>query len=325
MKATALAHPNSAVVKYWGCSDPSLVLPLNSSASITIGPYGTRTTVEFSKRYAKDVSFINGQRTEGDSKTRIDRHLGRIRDIAGVHLHAKVVSINDFPAESGFGSSASGFAALTLAATRALGRGLTEKDLSIIARQGSGSASRSVVGGFSIWEKGTDSEDSYSYSIAGPKGLDMRVLMASVGGRKGISSTRGMSLAGTSPLMRAWLATKGDRMEAFKEAVKGRDIARIGEIAEAESLCLHAICMTSTPPIVYWTPTTLAIMGKVMAMRDEGIDAFYSVDAGAGVYVYVDPKNESQVAGSLETIDGVEEVFRCEVAAGAKLLKEHLF
>lgn len=325
MKATAMAHPNSAIVKYWGKSDEELGLPLNSSASVTIAPYCTRTTVEFSKAYAKDEAFVDNEKASGETEVRIVKHLDRIRKLAGVSLRARVVSLNDFPLGCGFGSSASGFAALTLAASRASELDLRERELSILARQGSGSACRSIPGGFVIWRKGERSEDSYAQSIAEPGDIDMRILMVSVGKRKEISSARGMTLAKTSPLMEAWLAQKDERISSLTKAVRQKSIGEIGSISEAESLCLHAICMTSNPPIIYWAPTTLRIMREVLIMREEGIEAYFSVDAGASVYVYTHPEHEIGVSTRLREIEGVERVLRCKVGSGARIVGKHLF
>ncbi len=148
MKATAIANSNIALVKYWGKRDPNLILPHNSSISMTLDNLHTTTTVEFNESFENHQVTINGKNAHGEEYRRIEEHLALLQRVSKKKVFAKIVSENNFPKKAGLASSASGFAALTLAGTTALGQKLNSKELSILARRGSGSASRSILGGF---------------------------------------------------------------------------------------------------------------------------------------------------------------------------------
>ena len=163
-KITARAYSNIAFIKYWGRKDEILRLPTNGSISMNLSNLFTTTTVEFSSQYTADEITINGKKDEL-MNNRVIRHLDIVRKLKKVETRAKVVSINNFPTGTGLSSSASGFAALTLAAAKSIGLHLSEKELSILARQGSGSACRSIPNGFVEWENGEKSEDSYAKTI----------------------------------------------------------------------------------------------------------------------------------------------------------------
>src|SRR3989304_6673895 len=167
-KATAIAPSNIAFTKYWGRKDEVLRLPENGSISMCLSDLLTTTTVEFSENYTKDEVIINGGGLEAGEAERVIKHLDRVRKMANISLKAKVVSNNNFPTGTGLSSSSSGFAALTLAASKAAGLNLSEKELSILARQGSGSACRSIPDGFVEWLDGDTNETSYAVSLYPP-------------------------------------------------------------------------------------------------------------------------------------------------------------
>jgi diphosphomevalonate decarboxylase len=206
MKATAVAPANIAFIKYWGKRDEKLRLPLNSSFSMNLTGSYTTTTVEFSSSYSKDeVSLLHGNFSEKEI-TRVIDGLKRIRLQAGIHEFARVITQNTFPKGAGAAASASGFAALSMAGAEAAGVSLSEKELTILARLGSGSACRSIPDGFVLWEKGTTSEDSYAYSIYPSTYWDLRDILVIVDSHmKKIPTTEGMENIQTSPNLGARL------------------------------------------------------------------------------------------------------------------------
>src|SRR3989304_954806 len=198
---TALAHPNIAFIKYWGNRDNVLRLPSNSSISMNLDGLYTRTTVSFQPSLPFDELIINGHETTGKGLERISQMLDIIRGMANITERAEVISENNFPSGAGIASSASAFAALALAGSRAAGLKLDEQELSRLARRGSGSASRSIPGGFVEWQAGTGDDDSFAFSIARPDHWKLVDCIAIVtASHKKTGSTEGHSIAGTSPL-----------------------------------------------------------------------------------------------------------------------------
>ena len=169
LTATALAHPNIALIKYWGNRDEALRLPASGSLSMNLAELETVTTVTFSPELSEDVVYLGGEPQADPTRQRVSAHLDLVRRPAGLKLRARVDSRNNFPMGAGLASSASGFAALTLAGAAAAGLSLSEPALSALARRGSGSACRSIPGGFVEWQAGTDADDSFAFSIAPPQ------------------------------------------------------------------------------------------------------------------------------------------------------------
>src|SRR5690625_3856942 len=173
MQATAKAHTNIALIKYWGKRDESLILPTNNSLSLTLDAFYTTTKVQFDLELEEDIFNLDGQVVQGVQYDRVKQFLDMIRAYADqLNIFAKVDSTNTVPTAAGFASSASGFAALAAASTHALGLDLSDQELSRLTRMGSGSACRSIYGGFAEWEQGQkeDGSDSYAVPIA-PKKL----------------------------------------------------------------------------------------------------------------------------------------------------------
>lgn len=285
--ATAVANANIAFIKYWGNRDEKLRLPANSSLSMTLSGLETETTVEFSEGRADDEVIIGGQAQTGQARDRVVAHLDTIRARAGIAWRARVESSNNFPVGAGIASSASAFAALSLAGAAAAGLDLTEPELSALARLGSGSAARSIPGGFVEWQAGSDDapETSFAWSIAPPEHWDLVDVIAVVSQKlKAVGSTGGHALAGTSPLQAARVATAAERLQRCREALLTRDFPRFIEVVEADSNLMHAVMMTSTPPLFYWEPITLAIIKSVRRWRSEGLEVGYTIDAGPNVH-----------------------------------------
>ncbi len=320
--ATAQASPNLAFIKYWGNRDDALRLPANGSLSMNLDGLYTRTTVSFQPSLPFDELIINGRDVTGPALDRVSGLLGLIRTIAGLKDQAEVVSENNFPSGAGLASSASAFAALTLAATRAAGLHLSERDLSRLARRGSGSACRSIPGGFVEWQVGAGDEDSWAVSIAGPdhwRIVDCIAIVSDAHKRTG--STEGHALAGTSPLQAARIADTPRRLELCRRAILECDFAGLASIVELDSDMMHAVMMTSTPALHYWMPASLEVMKSVRAWRAQGLSACYTVDAGANVHVLCPSAGGPDIAARLRKISGVKAVLNAGVGGPAKLLE----
>lgn len=326
-KSTAISHSNIALVKYWGKGDEKLRLPVNSSVAIALDNLTTTTTVEFLENLEKDEVELIGVGFEEGEVEKVSKHLDRVRDMAGIKTRAKVVSNNSFPKAAGMASSASGFSALSVAAATAAGLKLSEKDLSILARQGSGSASRSVPGGVSVWHAGNSSESSFAERIDYPKDWDLRVLlvMASDTSVKKVGSTEGMALAPSSPYFKTAVSEAELNIERLKDAMSKGDYLAFGKVIEDECFRLHMLCMTTTPNILYWRGVTIEIFQKLLSMREIGIYAFFTVDAGPHVHVVCQAKDVESVKTSLGELSGIKTIIECGTGEGTKVIEEHLF
>ncbi len=292
--ATAQACANLAFVKYWGKRDTSLNLPLNNSISMTLDGARTTTIVRFSEEYDQDEVLQTGEPAAASFAARVSTHLERIRRLAGVTTSARVETYNNFPSGTGFASSASGFAALTLAATQACGLQLEERELSILARQGSGSACRSIPAGYAEWHAGVDNESSFATQLAPAQHWDLVDVAVLVTQRaKDVPSSAGHLLATRSPFWRARHESLPLRLEAVRESLLGRNFNRFGREIEAEALEMHAIMLTSAherggswqPGIFYWTPDTLRLLCAVQEWRREGLSVYFTLDAGPTVHL----------------------------------------
>jgi len=326
-KATALACSNIAFVKYWGKRDEALRLPLNSSVSMALSQATTRTTVAFESRLCQDEVAIDGCAAPALVRLRVVRHLDRIRQISGVAQRARVASFNGFPPDAGLASSASGFAALTLAGTRAAGLELSAKELSCLARLGSGSAARSIPGGFSEWHAGSEHESSWGEQIAPPDHWPgLRDIVAVVAGEpKPAGSTQGMALAQSSPHFETRLSLVPGRLLRVRQAVLDRDLTSLGEVSEEEAIELHLIAMSSRPPIFYWRPETVAFIHRVLAWRSEGLKVYFTMDAGPNVHMLCQEESAGSIVAALEGMAEVQQIIVNAPGPAARLCSGHLF
>ncbi|MEA3345662.1 MAG: diphosphomevalonate decarboxylase [Chloroflexota bacterium] len=326
-KATAVACSNIAFVKYWGKRDEALRLPLNSSLSMALSRATTTTTVAFDPNLAEDEISIDGQVAPGPAQLRVIRHLDRIRRMARLKQRARVASRNSFPRDAGLASSASGFSALTLAATSAAGLKLSAEELSRLARLGSGSAARSIPSGFDEWHAGRDHESSFAEQIAPPQHWpELRDIVAVLErAPKTVGSTEGMALARTSPHLAKRLALVPERLERARQAILDRDLAALGEVSEEEAVELHLIAMSSHPPIFYWQPATLALIHRVLAWRSEGLKVYFTIDAGPNVHLLCEKKDAKPIIAALEEMVEVKQIIVNMPGPAAHLCSEHLF
>ena len=320
--ATAIANPNLAFIKYWGNRDNTLRLPVNGSISMNLEGLYTRTTVSFQPSLSFDQLSINGHEVRGAGLDRISHILDLIRDRAHIQERAVVTSENNFPSGAGIASSASAFAALALAGSKAAGLDLSEPELSRMARRGSGSAARSIPGGFVEWQAGTSDEDSFAVSIAEPDHWDVVdcVVIVSAAHKK-TGSTEGHSLAPTSPLQAARVGDAPRRLEICRKAILERNFETFASIVELDSDMMHAVMMTSTPALHYWKSASMEVMGCVRQWRMDGIPACYTVDAGPNVHV-ITPKSEAHlVEQRLREIKGVQDILIARPGGPARIVE----
>ena len=321
--ATALAHPNIAFIKYWGDEDSSLRIPVNGSISMNLDCLYSQTTVEFDSSLERDLLTIGGQVPSENAVQRVHEFLNRVRSLAGISTFANVTSENNFPTGSGIASSASGFAALSLAASTAAGLELAQRDLSRLARRGSGSACRSIPGGFVEWLRGEDDQSSYAISIASHGYWELRDCIAVTSREhKDTGSTAGHSLAGSSLLQAVRVEDAERRLDICREAILRRDFDAFADIVELDSNLMHAVMMTSQPRIYYWQPATLDVMHSVVEWRLSGIPVCFTIDAGPNVHVITTSENASKVLEKLEQIPGVLEVLVGQPGKEARLLDQ---
>lgn len=325
MKSTAVAPSNIAFIKYWGKKDEALRLPENASISMNLSNLLTTTTVEFDSKLEQDIVMINGH-TDEKEITRVTKHLDRIRKIAGVELKAKVISENNFPSGTGLSSSASGFAAFTIAATKAAGLKLSEKELSILARMGSGSACRSIPNGFIEWLDGDTNETSYAVSLY-PKDYwniaDVVVIASNE--KKIVPTSEGQKLSKSSPFFNTRISHMPEKIKMLKQYLKEKDFTAFGELIESEALELHSIMLTSTPSLIYLLPNTLRIMLEVKKLRSEGLEVYFTLNTGQDVHLICESKNAKMIAKKAQKIEDVRDTIINLPADGARAVNNHLF
>ena len=309
MKATALAHPNIALVKYWGKRDEELILPRHGSLSMTLEGLAATTTVEFCER-EDDAATIDGRRLEGEELSRITRVLDLVRARAGISHRARVASKTDFPKAAGLASSSAGGAALAAAAAWAAGLQLDRRELSLLARRNSGSACRSVDGGFCEWLRGEaeDGSDSFAVQVASESHWpELRmVVVICAEEAKAISSREAMKrTVETSPYFAAWARSAEDDVAGARAALLARDLPALGALAERNAWRMHAAAMAADPHIVYLQPTTLAVVRMLEGLRAGGLPAWLTLDAGPNPVILCLASSASRLTMRLASAPGV--------------------
>ena len=322
MTKTAYAHPNIAFIKYWGNRDDALRLPVNGSVSMNLAALRTKTSVTFRDDLKDgDVLTVNGQEVTGASLNRAAKFMDEVRRLSGEERFAEIVSENNFPMGAGIASSASAFAALALAGSAAAGLDLSERDCSRLARMGSGSACRSVPGGFCEWLYGSGDADSVSGSIAPAEHWDLTDLIAVISGEhKKVGSSAGHGMAATSPYQSARVADAPARIEKCRTAILNKDFAALAEVSERDCLLMHAVMMTSTPPLLYWEPASIALVKGVKAWREEGIPCFCTLDAGPNVHILCPSEAADEIRSRVERVPGVKDILSSGPGGKAALL-----
>ena len=318
---TARANSNIAFIKYWGNADNTLRIPVNPSISMNLDGIHTTTSVRWDDSLTSDSLVLNGKETTGQALDRVSQHLDILRKRANIQTYAEVISSNNFPMGAGIASSAASFAALTAAAAAAAGLDLSEQELTTIARLGSGSASRSIPTGYVEWHQGTDHASSYAESIATPEYWDLRDVVAVVSeAHKEVGSRQGHTTANTSDLQAARVSGAVERLRIVKQAILERDFAPFAEVVEYDSNLMHAVMMTSRPPLFYWQPATLSVMAKIRQLRQGGLDVCYTLDAGPNIHCICTAEAAETVVRELQAIDGVQDTLIAKPGTGVLII-----
>ncbi|MBB1122959.1 diphosphomevalonate decarboxylase [Limosilactobacillus albertensis] len=322
--ATAKAHTNIALVKYWGKENQELIIPQTDSLSLTLNEFYTTTTVNFDDQLTSDQVYVDKQLLDQQDAKKVVHILNLVRELSGINYFAKVDSINHVPTAAGLASSASAFAALAGAASSAAGLKLSSRDLSRLARRGSGSATRSIYGGLVEWQKGTDDQSSFAKPILEDVDFPIEMLAVLVNTKKKkISSRSGMqSSVATSPYYDAWRKVVAHDMTAIKEAIKAKDIDLIGHIAEENALRMHALTLSADPGFTYFNAETLTIIKAVQDLRNNGINCYYTMDAGPNVKVIYDRMNREKIVTKLSNIIGHDRLVVSQPGPGIKIWNE---
>ena len=314
----AVANSNLALVKYWGKADPAAHHPASGSISVTLDGLSTAASVSFEPGLAEDE--IDGLPV--GPAARVGDFVAGFRARFGIDRHARVSVASNFPVAAGLASSASTFAALAKASLAAAGIESGDAELASLARSGSGSACRSIFGGFVEWRP--EEGGSTVVPLAAKEHWPLAILVAvtseqpkAVGSREGMART-----AATSPYYRAWLEASAADLGAVRAAIRARNLARLGPVAERNCLRMHAAAMAADPPILYWEPATVAVMRRVFDLRRSGVEAYFSIDAGPQVKVLCEADAASRVQAALAEAPGVIRVLGSRPGDAAMIVAE---
>lgn len=320
MRAVAAAHPNVALIKYWGKADQTRNIPAVGSLSITLGGLTTRTEVEFDASRETDALLINDQ-VDRRGTAKALACLDALRQLAGCDHRAVVRSHNDFPTGAGLASSASGFAALTRAAAAALELDLRIDQLAEIARLGSGSAPRSLYGGYVLLEVDNQKTGTRCGTILDAADWPLHVVVAVTSSeQKSVGSTEGMESSRlTSPYYPAWVESHADDLRTGLDCLERRDFQQLAEVSERSCLKMHALAMSASPGLLYWSGATLECMHAIRAMREAGMPVFFTVDAGPQVKAVCLPEIAPKVRERLAGLPGVLQVIDSTLGEGARV------
>ncbi len=324
-RAVARANANIALVKYWGKRNEQLRLPMNGSISLTLDGLGATTSVTFDAALRRDRFVLDGQERVGREADRVERFLDQVRAKAGLSERALVESQSEVPVGAGLASSAAGFAALAVAASAAAGVEYSPRELSIFARKGSGSACRSIFGGLVEWRKGSrmDGEDSVAEQLVPPEAWDLGMAIAvAKASPKEIGSTEGMERSTQAPGYVHWISTVEGDLAAARRAIRDRDLRTLGLVAESNATKMHLSAATASPPVIYWTETTAKLVKAVVSLREtEGVEGWFTIDAGPNVAVLARAADLERVAERLRQVENVERVAIHRAGPGAAVIE----
>lgn len=320
-QVSARAHSNIALVKYWGKRSAIRNLPAVGSISVTLDALHTETSAVFDTALSSDRATLNDQPAD---TARLTPFIDLVRAAAGIDTRVSIVSSNNFPTGAGLASSASGFAALALATTHAAGLDLDARELSILARQGSGSAARSIFGGFVEMHRGTreDGLDAFAEPILSPSDWPLEIVVAITDtATKPIYTSLGMSrLNERSDYYDAWVAHAETDLAAAREAIAAYDFETLGALTEMSCLKLHGLMMSTRPGLIYWNPATVAAIQAIRELRAAGTPVYFTIDAGPQVKALCAPGYAEAVARELAGVPGVLETRRTALGPAAHLI-----
>lgn len=322
MEAMARACANIALAKYWGKADVKRNVPSVPSISMTLDQLVTETKVRFDTTLRADAVRLDGRRASTEEAARVVQMLDRVRKTAGFGTRAKVSSHNHFPTAAGLASSASGFAALAAAACAAAGLRQSPRQLSALSRASSASAARSIFGGFVELPAGKRGDDDLAARpLAPPSHWNLRLIVAqTVPGSKKVGSTEGMERSRkTSPYYESWLQHAPKWSRTIKRAIRERDLDSLGAAMEKSTLAFHCCAITSTPPIFYWAPETLSVLSTVEGLRDRGVSAWATMDAGPHVKTLCDASDAARVRQALDRTVGVTRTWVTKPGPGVEV------
>jgi len=301
----AFAPSNIALCKYWGKRNEALKLPLTGSLSVSLGKLGSQVSIHLADQ---DSFQLNGEEVPPSHKAR--KRLFAYLDLFRQNAECfQVEAENTIPMGAGLASSASAFAAIAQAVDALYGWELSSEQLSILARMGSGSASRSIYEGFAEWVAGAreDGMDSYAVSIA-PVWPEFRIgLLILSQAEKAVGSTEGMRRTrDSSSLFQSWPAQVERDLPAIRNAVLERDFSRLGQHAEQNALSMHATMASAWPPLIYAQPETLAVLHRVHTLRAEGLELYVTMDAGPNVKLLYLAQDREAVRSAFPEVQEVE-------------------
>ncbi|WP_342082068.1 diphosphomevalonate decarboxylase [Enterococcus hirae] len=323
-KGKARAYTNIALIKYWGKKNESLILPMNNSLSLTLDAFYTETEVSFSEAYTEDQFYLDNQLQDEKATKKISTFLDIAREKAGTTKKAKVISQNFVPTAAGLASSASGLAALAGACNEALKLGLDDQALSRLARRGSGSACRSIFGGFVEWEKGHDDQSSYAHPISSD-GFEYHLAMVFLllnEQKKDVSSRDGMRrTVETSSFYQGWLDSVEADLYQLKQAIKTKNFQLLGETMEQNGLKMHGTTLAARPPFTYWSPDSLKAMQAVRDLRNQGIPCYFTMDAGPNVKVLVQKDHLDKVKTTFSDLFSSQQVISAFAGPGMTIIE----
>lgn len=323
-KGKARAYTNIALIKYWGKKNEELILPMNNSLSLTLDAFYTETEVIFSDSYMVDEFYLDGTLQDEKATKKVSQFLDLFRKEAGLSLKASVISQNFVPTAAGLASSASGLAALAGACNTALKLGLDDLSLSRFARRGSGSACRSIFGGFVEWEKGHDDLSSYAKPVPSDSFEDdlAMVFVLINDQKKEVSSRNGMRrTVETSNFYQGWLDSVEGDLYQLKQAIKTKDFQLLGETMERNGLKMHGTTLAAQPPFTYWSPDSLKAMDAVRQLRKQGIPCYFTMDAGPNVKVLVENSHLSEVQETFIKLFSKEQVITAHAGSGIAIIE----
>ncbi len=321
MKVTAVAHPIQGLVKYHGLKNPKQRIPYHDSISVCIQAFSTTTTVEALHELRKNEITINGKQPAAKERKRVEIVLDELKELAEFTGAFKVVTENSLKTGKGLGFSASGFAALGLAASKALDLNLDTASLSEVVRLGAGSSTRSLAGGFAIWYADRNGR-SYAEQLHAPEGIDFSMVIVPV--HSDVKTDEAHIEVLSSCLFKSRLTNIGGLLETMKRAIRKGDTATIGRLAEEDTLNLHAITMTGKSHMVLWEPETVRVIKEIIRMREENIPGWYSIDTGPSVFINTYTQNSETIAKRLREI-GFTNVMISKAGEKPFLARKHLF
>jgi diphosphomevalonate decarboxylase len=329
---TALSHPNKALVIYWGNENDTLRIPSRPSLSVTLEginhPLDYIVSLRTIGSSERDKVIIDGTEDKGQIYNQFVYHLNAMREYTGFKEKLEITTRKSFPVGSGLAGSAASASALAEAFAGLIGKTADTRLKSIMARRGSGSASRSVFGGFVMWQKGNSDESSYAKQLFDENHWDLRNVIAMVSSSsKKIRSIEGMKLSKKNcpeKIYSEFVRVANDHIEQISTAALERDIAKLGVLYEKENYLFRQVCLRTTPPLDYWTKLTDNILEKVTELRNDGIPAYSGTDAGPNVHVFTAPKHVQRVIKMIQEIEGILDIIHCRVGKGSHLIEEHI-